>query len=152
MTRISRADAWADLRRMFRLRSWLAGWVVVLCFGVAWWQLRQPGLAPEARLIWLLIPLPAVAWAVREQIVHHRQLDEFHRTVNARAAEITWPLTIGWLAFVALLATAFGFPVTIPGPFGLPPDELGWMEVLFVPLLLHMVTFVLVHKRLSGQR
>jgi hypothetical protein len=85
-------------------------------------------------------------------VVHHRRVDEFYRAVNARAAEITWPLTLAWLAFVALLATTFGFPVAITAPFGLPPAELGWLEVLLIPLLLHMVVFVLVHKRLSGQR
>lgn len=152
MTKISNADAWADFRRAFRLRSWLAGWVVVVCLGVAFWQSGQPDLTPADRLVWLLLPLPALAWGVREQVTHHRRLDEFHRTVNARAAEIALPLTLAWLAFVALLATAFGFPVAIPGPFGLPPDEFGWLEVIMVPLLMHMVVFVLVHKRLSGQR
>lgn len=152
MNRISKADALADLRRVFRWRSWLAGLVAVACFAIAFWQLGRPDVDSTARLMWVLLPLPALAWAVWEQFGHHRRLDEFHRTVNARAAEIAWPLTLAWLALVALLATAFGFPIAIPAPFGLPADELGWLEVLLIPLLLHMLVFVLVHKRLSGQR
>lgn len=152
MTRMSNEDTRADFRRMFSWKPFLATGIAIACYAVASRQLGHPDLEPTTRLIWLLVPLVAFAWVVREHVVHHRRLDEFQRTVNARTTEIAWPLTIVWLAMVALLATAFGFPVPIPGPFGLPPDELGGAEVMMVPLLLHMVVFVVMHKRLSGLR
>jgi hypothetical protein len=152
VSKIPNADAWADARRMFRWPRFLLGFLPVIVFAVALRQLGQPDLEPTGRILWLLLPVPVLAWAVWEQVAQPRRLGEFERTVSARAAEISHPLTIAWLAFVALLATAFGFPIAIPAPFGLPPEEFGWTEVLLISLLLHMAVFVLVHKRLSGQQ
>lgn len=151
MTKIPNADAWADARRAFRWQSSLAGFVVVLCFAVAMRQLGRADLDPSMRWPWLLLPIPALAWAAWEQVSHWRRQDEFLRMVNARASEIAWPLTIVWIGFVALLATAFGFPVPIPAPFGLPPDEFGWLEVLLIPIFIHMAAFIIVHKRYTSR-
>ncbi len=152
MTKIPNADAWADARRAFRWQSSLSGFLVVLCFAVAMRQLGHADLDPSMRWPWLLLPIPALAWAAWEQKAHWRRQDEFHRMVNARASEIAWPLTVAWIGFVALLATAYGFPIAIPAPFGLPPDELGWLEVLVVPLFIHMGAFIFVYKQYTDRR
>ncbi len=152
MSKIPNEDAWADARRAFRWQSSLSGFLVVLCFAVAMRQLGHADLDPAMRWSWLLLPIPALAWAAWEQVAHFRVQDEFQRMVSARASEIAWPLTMAWIGFVALLATAFGFPVPIPAPFGLPPDNFGWLEVLVVPLLIHLVAFTFVYKRYTGPR
>lgn len=152
VTKIPDADAWADARRMFRWQSSLSGFVVVALFAIAMRQLGQADLDPSMRLPWLLLPIPGLAWAVWEATAHSRRRDEFERMVSARASEISWPLTIVWIGFVALLATAYGFPVPIPAPFGVPPDNFGWPEVLVVPLLIHLAAFTIVYKRYTGPR
>jgi len=152
VTKIPNADAWADARRMFRWQSSLSGFVVVALFAIAMRQLGQADLDPSMRLPWLLLPIPGLAWAVREQMVHWRRQDEFYRMVNARAAEIAWPLTLAWIGVVALLATAYGFPIPIPAPLGLPPDTFGWIEVIMVPIFMHMAAFLVVSKRYTGRR
>lgn len=152
MTKIPDADVWADARRAFRRQGSLAGFGVVLCFAVAMRQLGQADLDPSMRWLWLLLPVPALAWAVWEATAQPRRRDEFERMVSARASEISWPLTIVWIGFVALLATAYGFPMPIPAPFGLPPDNFGWPEVLVVPLLIHLAAFTIVYKRYTGSR
>ncbi len=152
MTKIPDADVWADARRAFRWQSTLAGFLVVLCFAVAMRQLGQSDLDTSMRWAWLLLPVPALAWAAWEQRAAERRQDEFQRMVNARAAEIAWPLTIVWIGFVALLATAYGFPVPIPAPFGLPPEAFGWVGVIMVPLFIHMAAFIILSKRYTGRR
>ncbi len=155
VTKISNADVEADLRRLRRHSGWrgmVSALVVGVVFAVALDRLGQPDLHPTARNVWLLLPLLAIAWAVYEQLLSRRKWDEFERMLNARAMEITWPLTLGWFLLVALLTTAFGFPALIPAPFGLAPIQLGWLGILAVPLLLAGVVYVLVNKRYLGKQ
>ena len=152
VTKIPDADVWADARRAFRWQSTLAGFLVVLCFAVAMRQLGQVELDPSMRWPWLLLPVPALAWAAWEAIAAERRQDDFQRMVSARASEVAYPLTIVWIGFVALLATAYGFPVPIPAPFGLPPEAFGWVEVILVPLFIHMAAFIILSKRYTRRR
>jgi ABC-type Fe3+ transport system permease subunit len=155
MTKISNADVQADLRRLRRSSSWkgmLAALVAGPMFAIAINRLSQADLQPTERTVWLVLPLLAVGWAIREQLASRRKWDEFERMLNARALEIAYPLTLGWMLLVALVSTAFGFPVSIAMPFGLPPVQLGWLGILLVPLMLPAVVFVLVNKRYFDKR
>ncbi len=147
MTKIPNADAWADARRMFRWQSTVSGFLVVLLFGLSFRQVGHPNLDSMVRMAWLFLPLPGLVWAAREQIAMNRRLDEFHRMVNGRAAEIAYPLTLVWIAFVALLTTAFGFPVSDSAPLGLPPETFWWVGVIVIACAIHMVAFFVVHTR-----
>ena len=53
--------------------------------------------------------------------------------IEGRAAVVAFRLTIFWLFGLVLLDAAFGLPLEIPAPFGLPADTLGWKEAAIAP-------------------
>jgi hypothetical protein len=141
------ADLRADAKRHFRWKHVVPSVVWMLALHSALSRLQDPALTGTARTLWIVIPallfVPAYwAWSAGERL--H---DEMNRAINGRAAIVALRLTIFWLFALTLVDAAVGLPLTIPGPFGLPDDTLGWFEAAFVPLFLWMFAWIREHRR-----
>ena len=145
--RYTAADLRADAKRHFRWKHAIPNLVWLIALYTALWRLDDPTLVGASRTLWLVIPLvlfiPAYwAWARAEGLK-----DEMNRAIDGRAAVVALRLTIFWLFALALLDAAVGLPLTIPGPFGLPEDTLGWFEAAFVPLFMWMFAGIRERRR-----
>jgi hypothetical protein len=146
------ADIRADARRHFRWWTFLVNIAFVFALFHAIEVLGDGDLSERARFWWIAIPaglLPLAYWSWARQT---RRQDELERAVEGRAAVVAFRLTIFWLFAIALLHAAVGLPLTIPGPFGLPDDQLGWQEVAFVPLFFWIFAWIRERRRVFPKR
>jgi len=146
------ADIRADSRRHFRWLPFAVNIAFVAMLFLAMSALEKPELSGTARLLWVAIPaslLPGAYWAWAQQT---KRQDELERAVEGRAAVVALRLTLFWLFALGLVHAAVGLPLTIPGPFGLPDDQLGWREIVLVPLFFWMFAWIRERRRVFPKR
>jgi len=125
-------DIRADAKRTFRWAYLLPIWLWMGAFFVAKHQLENHARVGTPRLMWFLLPLPFMIWAFWSWGASERLQDEFARAVSGRAAVVAVRCIVFFAWFLALLDAAYGMPLRIPAPFGLPDEHFGWVEAAFV--------------------
>lgn len=148
----SKADILADAKRQFRWKHSipLVLWTIVVITAIS--RLESPEMVGQARLIWFLAPLPVMAWAFWAWGSAERAQDEMARALNGRAAVVAVRCLLFLAFFLALVDAAFGLPLTIPGPFGLPDEQLGWFEAAFVSLFIVAGTSLREHMKVFPRK
>jgi hypothetical protein len=138
----SKADLLADAKRQFRWEHFVpsALWTALVITAIS--RLESPEIVGQARLIWFFVPIPAMVWAFWAWGSAERAQDEMARVLNGRAATVAVRCMLFFAFFLALVDAAFGMPITVPGPFGLPDEPFGWFEAAFVCLFIVVGTGV----------
>ncbi|MDX2260829.1 MAG: hypothetical protein SFU84_03930 [Gemmatimonadales bacterium] len=125
-------DMRADLKRTFRWAHMFPIWLWMAAFFVAKHQLNSHTPLGSSRVLWFLLPLPFMIWAFWGWRASERVQDEFARAITGRAAVVAVRCIVFFIWFLALIDAAYGMPLRIPAPFGLPDEEFGWVEAAFV--------------------
>lgn len=144
------ADARADGRRVFRWSTIVAsvGTVAVYAWSIS--TLEDAGGGP--RWLWFLLPLPFIAWTLWSQFRVERRQDEVVRHASRVAGDLTAKFAIVLLFVLALAEEAFGAPVRIPGPFGLPEETVNMFNTGFAVLIFYCLAGLFVLKRYMPER
>jgi hypothetical protein len=135
------ADARADGRRHFRLSSWLASVAMVVAYG--WSITTLDDMSGGPRWLWFLLPLPFIALGLWTAFRDERRQDEVMRHARQVAGDLTAKFAIVLLFVLALAESAFGAPILIPAPFGLPPETIDTFFAAFLVLIFYVLASVL---------
>jgi hypothetical protein len=125
-------DLRADAKRGFRWANIVPIWIWMAAFFIAKHQLENRNWVGAPHLMWFLFPLPFMLWAFWRWGAAERLQDEFARAVSGRAAVVAVRCIIFFMWLLALIDAAYGMPISIPAPFGLPDEKFGWLEAAFV--------------------
>jgi len=148
----TKEDILADAKRQFRWGHFVPGalWTVLVITAIS--RLQSPELLGQARLLWFLAPLPVMAWGFWAWGSAERSQDELAQALNGRAAKVAVRCMLFFAFFLALVDAAFGMPLTVPGPFGLPDEQFGWFEAAFVYLFIMAGTGIREHMKVFPKK
>ena len=144
------ADARADGKRVFSWTTWLSSIALVAVY--AWSITTLDDTAGGSRWLWFLLPLPFFAMAVWQTFRLEKRQDELMRRAGNEAGHITAKFAIVLLYVVALAESAFGTPLMLPAPFGLPPERVDTFFVAFMVLICYVLAGVLRLKHYTPEK